>query len=60
MTLDRASRLALAVALALALAACGSDNNNTSFTLSSPDVPSGGTIASAQVFNGLGCTGGNT
>jgi Raf kinase inhibitor-like YbhB/YbcL family protein len=57
MTLQRAWHLPLVAALALA--ACGSDNNNT-FTLSSPDVPSGGTISSAQVFNGLGCSGGNT
>ena len=30
------------------------------FTLASPDVHAGQTIASAQVFNGMGCTGANT
>jgi Raf kinase inhibitor-like YbhB/YbcL family protein len=55
----RPSRVALAAALALA--ACGSDNNSSNaFTLSSPDVPAGGTFSTAQVSNALGCTGGNT
>jgi Raf kinase inhibitor-like YbhB/YbcL family protein len=55
----RAWRLAAA---ALALAGCSSDNTNTTFTLASQDIPSGGTIAAAQVLNnaGLGCSGGNT
>jgi Raf kinase inhibitor-like YbhB/YbcL family protein len=29
------------------------------FTLTSPDIAAGKTIAAAQVFNGFGCTGGN-
>jgi Raf kinase inhibitor-like YbhB/YbcL family protein len=29
-------------------------------TLTSPDIPEGGTIASEQVITGFGCTGGNT
>jgi Raf kinase inhibitor-like YbhB/YbcL family protein len=29
------------------------------FTLSSPDIAEGKTIAAAQVFNGFGCSGGN-
>jgi Raf kinase inhibitor-like YbhB/YbcL family protein len=29
------------------------------FTLTSPDITAGGTIAAAQVFNGFGCKGGN-
>ncbi|WP_020207708.1 YbhB/YbcL family Raf kinase inhibitor-like protein [Gilvimarinus chinensis] len=33
--------------------------NAESFTLSSPAVNDGGTLASAQEFNGFGCTGGN-
>lgn len=31
----------------------------TKFRLTSADIPAGGTIAAAQVFNGFGCTGGN-
>jgi Raf kinase inhibitor-like YbhB/YbcL family protein len=31
-----------------------------SLTLTSPDIPEGGTIASEQVITGFGCTGGNT
>lgn len=31
-----------------------------SFTLSSPAVSDGDTLSSAQVFNGFGCSGGNT
>jgi Raf kinase inhibitor-like YbhB/YbcL family protein len=30
-----------------------------SFTLASPDITAGGKIATAQVFNNFGCTGGN-
>jgi Raf kinase inhibitor-like YbhB/YbcL family protein len=30
------------------------------FTLTSPDVKAGGTLADKQVFNGMGCTGANT
>ncbi|HVO46185.1 MAG TPA: YbhB/YbcL family Raf kinase inhibitor-like protein [Steroidobacteraceae bacterium] len=31
----------------------------SAFTLTSPDITNGGTIASAQVFNSFGCTGQN-
>jgi len=31
----------------------------TAFTLTSPNLPDGGTIAAAQVFNDFGCKGGN-
>jgi len=31
----------------------------SSFTLTSPDISPGGTIAEAQVFNNFGCKGGN-
>src|SRR5579864_1106933 len=31
----------------------------SSFTLTSPDISPGGTIAQAQVFNSFGCKGGN-
>src|SRR5512133_514907 len=57
------ARRALAVTgfvLAAAAAGCGSDKKeNTSFTLASNDVASGGTIDNAHVFNSFGCTGGN-
>jgi phosphatidylethanolamine-binding protein (PEBP) family uncharacterized protein len=42
---------------ACALAAGGAGAQT--FTLSSSDVSEGGTIASAQVYNGFGCTGDN-
>ena len=44
----------LASAMAMAVAAPAGQ-----FTLSSPDIAPGGTIAAAQVFNGFGCNGGN-
>jgi Raf kinase inhibitor-like YbhB/YbcL family protein len=46
--------LALAASLALSGAA-----RADSFTLSSPVIAAGGTLATAQVFNSFGCSGGN-
>jgi Raf kinase inhibitor-like YbhB/YbcL family protein len=45
----------LVFACALAAGGVGAQT----FTLSSPDVSEGGTIASAQVYKGFGCTGDN-
>jgi Raf kinase inhibitor-like YbhB/YbcL family protein len=37
----------------------GQGEPRTAFTLTSPDITNGKTIATAQVFNSFGCTGGN-
>ncbi|HVP33002.1 MAG TPA: YbhB/YbcL family Raf kinase inhibitor-like protein [Steroidobacteraceae bacterium] len=48
----------LAVA-AMAAAQTPAAGGGRKFTLSSPDIAPGKTIAAAQVFNGFGCSGGN-
>jgi Raf kinase inhibitor-like YbhB/YbcL family protein len=51
---------ALASALLIAAsAALAADTGAAKFTLSSPAIAAGGTIADAQVFSGFGCQGGN-
>lgn len=50
------SRTAVLAALCLA----GSALSAQGFRVSSTDVEQGKTLKSAQVFNGMGCTGGNT
>lgn len=53
--------LALAACLPLAVsgAASAADAPAGKFTLTSPEISPGGSIALAQVFNGFGCKGGN-
>jgi Raf kinase inhibitor-like YbhB/YbcL family protein len=43
----------------LAVATLGAQAQTAAFTLTSPDITGGKTIAAAQVFNSFGCTGGN-
>lgn len=49
----------LLAALTLAVAQTPRAGGGGKFTLSSPDLGEGKTIAAAQVFNGFGCSGGN-
>ena len=53
-------RYAVAAAIALAITTPVAAQTKAGFTLSSTDVSAGATIKSAQVFNGMGCTGNNT
>src|SRR5205085_9838026 len=46
------------VATLTAFATAGAQKSGK-FTITSPDVHQGQKLASAQVFNGMGCTGGN-
>jgi Raf kinase inhibitor-like YbhB/YbcL family protein len=46
-------------ALALAITSPGAAHAQRGFTLSSTEVPAGGTIKPPQVYNGMGCTGNN-
>ena len=55
----RAFATTLAVLAALAGGASAADQAVPAFTLTSPDISTGGRIAEAQVFNGFGCKGGN-
>ena len=48
-----------ALLAAAAMAAAQAPAAGGAFTLSSPDIAAGKTIATAQVFNGFGCSGGN-
>jgi Raf kinase inhibitor-like YbhB/YbcL family protein len=50
---------ALFVATLAALSSAGAQKT-AKFTVSSPDLHEGQKMASAQVFNGMGCTGSNT
>lgn len=55
-------RFAIALFAAASLAGfspAGAQHKAASFKLTSPDVHQGGTIAAAQVFSGMGCTGSN-
>src|SRR5262245_58210188 len=45
--------------LLLGLALAMQSANAQGFTLTSSDIPAGGKIPMAQVFNGMGCTGTN-
>jgi hypothetical protein len=47
------------LAVAMAAAQAPQAGGGGKFTLSSPDIAPGKTIAAAQVFNGFGCSGGN-
>ena len=49
----------LLAALTMAAAQTPKTGGGGKFTLSSPDLAEGKTIAAAQVFNGFGCSGGN-
>ena len=49
----------LLAALTMAAAQTSKAAGGAKFTLSSPDIAEGRTIAAAQVFNQFGCTGGN-
>jgi len=49
----------LLAALTMAAAQTAKTGGGGKFTLSSPDIAEGKTIATAQVFNQFGCTGGN-
>jgi Raf kinase inhibitor-like YbhB/YbcL family protein len=49
----------LLAALTMAAAQTPKAGGGGKFTLSSPDIAEGKTIAAAQVFNQFGCTGGN-
>jgi hypothetical protein len=49
----------LLAALTMAAAETPKAGGGGRFTLSSPDLAEGKTIAAAQVFNGFGCSGGN-
>jgi Raf kinase inhibitor-like YbhB/YbcL family protein len=49
----------LLVALTMAAAQTPGAGAGGKFSLSSPDLAEGRTIAAAQVFNGFGCSGGN-
>jgi Raf kinase inhibitor-like YbhB/YbcL family protein len=49
----------LLAALTMAAAQSPKAGGGGRFTLSSPDLAEGKTIAAAQVFNGFGCSGGN-
>lgn len=49
----------LLAALTMAAAQTSKAGGGGKFTLSSPDITEGKTIAAAQVFNQFGCTGGN-
>jgi len=49
----------LLAALTMAAAQTPKGGGGGKFTLSSPDIAEGKTIAAAQVFNQFGCTGGN-
>jgi Raf kinase inhibitor-like YbhB/YbcL family protein len=49
----------LLAAVAMAAAQSPKAGGGGKFTLSSPDISPGKTIAAAQVFSGFGCTGGN-
>jgi Raf kinase inhibitor-like YbhB/YbcL family protein len=49
----------LLAALSMAAAQTPKGAGGGKFTLSSPDIAEGKTIAAAQVFNQFGCTGGN-
>jgi Raf kinase inhibitor-like YbhB/YbcL family protein len=58
MTRSLCAALAAAL-LTAALAAPAAEAPAAPFTLTSADIPAGGRIAAAQVFNGFGCQGGN-
>jgi Raf kinase inhibitor-like YbhB/YbcL family protein len=53
-------RYAVAAAVALAITTPVAAQTKAAFSLSSTDVSAGAMIKSAQVFNGMGCTGSNT
>ena len=52
-------KTSLLATLVFACAVAAGGARAQTFTLSSPDVSEGGTLASAQVYKGLGCTGDN-
>ena len=51
---------ASALVLSLITVGVASAQKSSKLALTSPDIHEGGKIASAQVFNGMGCTGSNT
>ena len=58
-TVGTALATAVLVAAATAALAVKEARAMSSFTLTSPDLSPGGTIAQPQVFNDFGCKGGN-
>ncbi|MGO9803413.1 MAG: YbhB/YbcL family Raf kinase inhibitor-like protein [Steroidobacteraceae bacterium] len=48
-----------ATVIMAAIPAARAGGGGGKFTLTSPDIAAGKTLAAAQVFNGFGCTGGN-
>lgn len=58
--MSRSPALALSGALLLCLGALAPSARAGDFTLKSPELTPGGNFESRHVFNGFGCTGGNT